>query len=75
MQTESFIAGKDASLEASIATMQARLADLGFHVEERSWLNPVDGVWSVHVQDRDCSLLFTNGKGASRLAALASAVG
>jgi len=75
MQTESFIAGKDASLEASIATMQARLADLGFHVEERSWLNPVDGVWSVHVQDRDCALLFTNGKGASRLAALASALG
>ncbi|MCK9386971.1 MAG: 30S ribosomal protein S12 methylthiotransferase accessory factor YcaO [Sulfuritalea sp.] len=75
MQTESFIAGKDASLESSIATMQGKLADLGFHVEERSWLNPVDGVWSVHVRDRDCALLFTNGKGASRLAALASALG
>ena len=75
MQTESFIAGKDASLESSITTMQARLEALDFHVEERSWLNPVDGVWSVHVQDRDCALLFTNGKGASRLAALASALG
>lgn len=75
MPTESFIAGKDASLESSIATMQARLAGLGFHVEERSWLNPVAGVWSVHVRDRDCPLLFTNGKGASRLAALASALG
>ena len=75
MQTESFIPGKDASLESSIATMQGKLDKLGFHVEERSWLNPVDGVWSVHVRDRDCPLLFTNGKGGSRLAALASALG
>ena len=75
MQTESFIAGKDASLESTIATLQTRLAALDFHVEERSWLNPVDGVWSVHVRDRDCELLFTNGKGASNLAALASALG
>ena len=75
MQTESFIPGKDASLESSIATMQGKLDKLGFHVEEHSWLNPVDGVWSVHVRDRDCPLLFTNGKGGSRLAALASALG
>ena len=73
--TEHFIPGKDASLEASIAAMRARLAALGFAVEERSWLNPVDGVWSVHVRERDCPLLFTNGKGASQLAARASALG
>lgn len=75
MHTNSFIAGKDASLESSIDTMQTKLAGLGFHVEERSWLNPVDGIWSVHVRDRDCPLLFTNGKGASKLACLASALG
>ena len=75
MHTEHFIPGKDASLESSIATMQAKLAALGFHIEERSWLNPVEGVWSVHIRDRDCPLLFTNGKGASKLAALASALG
>src|SRR5512135_615796 len=75
MQTEHFIPGKDASLEASIATMQAKLAALGFHVEERSWLNPVADIWSVHVRERDCPLMFTNGKGASREAALASALG
>ncbi len=75
MHTESFIAGKDASLESSIGAMQARLATLGFHIEERSWLNPIDNVWSVHIRDRDCPLLFTNGKGASKLAALASALG
>jgi len=75
MHTESFIAGKDASLESSISAMQSRLTNLGFHIEERSWLNPIDNVWSVHIRDRDCPLLFTNGKGASKLAALASALG
>jgi ribosomal protein S12 methylthiotransferase accessory factor len=70
-----FIAGKDAALETSIATMQHKLARLGFHIEERSWLNPVAGIWSVHLRDRDCPLLFTNGKGVSKLACLASALG
>ena len=75
MPTEHFIAGKDASLESSINRMQQRLAEIGFVVEERSWLNPLEGIWSVHVRDRDCPLLYTNGKGASKLAALASALG
>ncbi|WP_018508611.1 30S ribosomal protein S12 methylthiotransferase accessory factor YcaO [Thiobacillus thioparus] len=73
--TEHFIPGKDASLEASITTLQSKLEAIGFHIEERSWLNPVEGVWSVHIRDRDCPLLFTNGKGASELAARASALG
>ncbi len=72
---EHFIPGKDASLEASIATLQSKLEAIGFHIEERSWLNPVEGVWSVHIRDRDCPLLFTNGKGATELAARASALG
>lgn len=72
---EHFIPGKDASLEASITTLLGKLAAKGFTVEERSWLNPVEGVWSVHVRDRDCTLLFSNGKGASELAARASALG
>ena len=73
--TQHFIIGKDAALETSIATMQAKLATLGFHIEERSWLNPVADAWSVHIRDKDCPLLFTNGKGASKQAALASALG
>lgn len=72
---EHFIAGKDASLEQSVSVMQQKLAALGFDIEERSWLHPLQGVWSVHVRDRECPLLFTNGKGTSRLAALASALG
>lgn len=75
MQTESFIPGKDASLESTIATMQQKLVARGFHVEETSWLNPVENIWSVHLRDTDCPLLFTNGKGASMLAARASALG
>ena len=75
MQNEHFIPGKDASLEHSIASMQAKLAARGFDIEECSGLNPVDNVWSVHIRKRACHLLFTNGKGASQLAARASALG
>ena len=75
MQTESFIPGKDASLESTIATMQAKLAARGFHMDESSWLNPVESIWSVHVRDRECPMLFSNGKGATKLAARASALG
>ena len=75
MSSQSYIPGKDAPLEATIQTMQANLQALGFHIEEKSWLNPVDGIWSVHIRDRDCPILFTNGKGATRLACLASALG
>jgi ribosomal protein S12 methylthiotransferase accessory factor len=75
MHTESFIAGKDASLEHAVSTMQGKLEALGFQVEEHSWLNPVDGVWSVLLRDSDCPLMFTYGMGATTLAARASALG
>jgi ribosomal protein S12 methylthiotransferase accessory factor len=73
--TETFIPSKDASLESSIRTLQGKLEALDIHVEEKSWLNEIEGIWSVHVIDRDCTRLFTNGKGASQLAARASALG
>ena len=72
---ETFIPSKDVSLESSIATLQAKLLALNIHVEEKSWLNEIEGIWSVHVIDKDCTRLFTNGKGASQLAARASALG
>ena len=72
---ETFIPSKDASLESSIATLLGKLAAIGFHVEERSWLNEIENIWSVHVTDRDCTRLFSNGKGGSELAARASALG
>ncbi|PHI32762.1 30S ribosomal protein S12 methylthiotransferase accessory factor YcaO [Budvicia aquatica] len=73
MQT--FIPGKDAALEDSIARFQQKLNKLGFNIEEASWLNPIPNVWSVHIRDKDCPLCFTNGKGATQKAALASALG
>ena len=72
---ETFIPSKDASLESSIATLLGKLDAIGFHVEERSWLNEIENIWSVHVTDRDCTRLFSNGKGGSELAARASALG
>jgi ribosomal protein S12 methylthiotransferase accessory factor len=73
--SETFIPSKDASLESSIATLQAKLLALDFHIEERSWLNEIEGIWSVHISDGDCPRLFSNGKGASEKAARASALG
>lgn len=75
MVEKTYIKGKDRDLESSIQSMQQQLQDLGFDVEQASWLNPVDNVYSVHIRDRDCGLMFTNGKGASRKACLASALG
>lgn len=75
MTEQTFILGKDAALEDSIATFQQKLKNLGFNIEEASWLNPVPNVWSVHIRDKDCPQCFSNGKGASKKAALASALG
>lgn len=75
MSEQTFILGKDAALEDSIAKFQQKLTALGFNIEEASWLNPVPNVWSVHIRDKDCPQCFSNGKGASKKAALASALG
>jgi len=75
MQAESFIPGKDASLESTIRTMQAKLATRGFVLNESSWLHEIDCIWSCHVKDQECPMLFANGKGATELAARASALG
>ncbi|MDP8160761.1 30S ribosomal protein S12 methylthiotransferase accessory factor YcaO [Pasteurella atlantica] len=75
MTTQTFILGKDKALEDSINTFQHKLTQLGFDIEEVSWLNPVPNVWSVHIRDKHCPQCFTNGKGATKKAALASALG
>lgn len=75
MTQQTFITGKDAALEVSIEKFQTKLKQLGFNIEEASWLNPVPNVWSVHIRDKDCPQCFTNGKGATQKAALASALG
>ena len=75
MSDKTFIKGKDAALEESIDTMLTKLKTLNIDVEEASWLNPVPNVFSVHIRDKDCGLMFTNGKGTTRKSCLASALG
>ena len=75
MTSRTHIAGKDAALEDTIARAKALLADHGLEVEATSWLNPVPGCWSVHLRAARCPQLYVNGKGASRLASEASALG
>lgn len=75
MTQKTMILGKDAPLEETITRLRKKLLDLGFDVEEASWLNPVPNVFSVHIRDRFCPYLFTNGKGVTKDAALASALG
>jgi len=75
MTEQTFIKGKDRDLESSIEIMQNKLASFGFDVEQASWLNPVSNVYSVHIRDKTCPLMFTNGKGSTEKACLASALG
>lgn len=75
MTQKTILLGKDAPLEDTISRLNKKLLDWGFDVEEASWLNPVPNVWSVHIRDRYCPYLFTNGKGVTKEAALASALG
>ena len=70
-----FIEGKDLPLEQTIANMTAILAELGMKIEIASWRNIVPHVWSLHVRDAASPMCFTNGKGATKEAALCSALG
>jgi ribosomal protein S12 methylthiotransferase accessory factor len=55
--------------------MSGVLADLGMKIEIASWRNLVPNVWSLHVRDAHSPMCFTNGKGATKESALASALG
>ena len=70
-----YILGKDLPLERTIANMSGVLADLGIKIEIASWRNLVPNVWSLHIRDAHSPMCFTNGKGASKESALASALG
>ncbi len=55
--------------------MSGILADLGMKIEIASWRNIVPNVWSLHIRDAHSPMCFTNGKGATKEGALASALG
>ncbi|HEY0061486.1 MAG TPA: OsmC domain/YcaO domain-containing protein [Telluria sp.] len=70
-----FIPGKDFPLEETIGNMSGILAGLGIKIEIASWRNIVPNVWSLHIRDAHSPMCFTNGKGATKESALASALG
>ncbi|KII27256.1 protein involved in RimO-mediated beta-methylthiolation of ribosomal protein S12 YcaO [Pseudomonas fluorescens] len=70
-----YIVGKDLPLEQTIANMSEILAGLGMKIEIASWRNIVPNVWSLHIRDAHSPMCFTNGKGATKEGALASALG
>ena len=73
--TRTCIAGKDLPLEQTISTLSGLLAGLGMKIEIASWRNIVPNVWSLHLRDAHSQMCFTNGKGATKESALASALG
>ncbi len=74
-ETITYIAGKDLPLEQTIANMSGILAGLGMKIEIASWRNLVPNVWSLHIRDAHSPMCFSNGKGATKESALASALG
>jgi len=74
-ETSTRILGKDLPLEDTIANMSTILANLGMKIEIASWRNIVPNVWSLHIRDAQSPMCFTNGKGATKESALASALG
>lgn len=70
-----YVAGKDLPLEQTIANMSGILAGLGIKIEIASWRNIIPNVWSLHIRDAHSPMCFTNGKGATKESALASALG
>lgn len=73
--TKTIIPGKDSSLEDTVLKLTSILEKLGIKIEISSWRNPVPHVWSVHIRDAESPMCFTNGKGATKIAALCSALG
>jgi ribosomal protein S12 methylthiotransferase accessory factor len=73
--SNTFILGKDLSLEQTITNMTDIIAKLGMKIEIASWRNIVPNVWSLHIRDAASPMCFTNGKGASKESALCSALG
>ncbi|MEW9899921.1 OsmC domain/YcaO domain-containing protein [Chitinivorax sp. PXF-14] len=74
-EASTYILGKDLPLEQTIANMSGVLAGLGMKIEIASWRNLVPNVWSLHIRDAHSPMCFTNGKGATKESALASALG
>jgi ribosomal protein S12 methylthiotransferase accessory factor len=75
MNPLTLLPGKDAPVEETIDMANSLLDRAGFSAEPVTWLNPAPGCWSVHIRSKECEHIYTNGKGTSQQASLASGLG
>lgn len=75
MPAATILPGKDARLDQTIAACRRNLEAMGLEVQSLSWRHPAPHCWSVHLHCPAFPQLYSNGKGVSRQAALASALG
>ncbi len=66
--------GKDLDLESTISNFHNLLKNVGFDIKEVS-KNPIHGIYSTFMYHQKSNAIFTNGKGFSLKASLASAMG
>lgn len=64
--------GKERDVNSTIIIVKNILKKVGFNLIEKDLINPIVGIWSVNLQDND-SHFYTNGKGSTKEACLASA--
>lgn len=67
--------GKDAPLEETLEKFKGLAIKIGLDLVETNVLNPLENVWSVHLEEATCPEVYSNGKGSCKEAALASAYG
>lgn len=67
------IKGKDAPLERTLEVIKEALGKAGFEIIEKECANPLSELFWVFIQDKNHPSFFSNGKGYSKKAALASA--
>lgn len=75
MNTKTHIPSKDAALEDSIDRILSALNARGIDIDIVETQNPAPNVFWTHIRSRIAPSCFTNGKGASEKASLASALG
>ena len=75
MSEQTFIKGKVRSLEQSIHNLESITKEIGFDIQQGLKLNPVPHIHSLHIFEKSCPGIFTNGKGASEKSCYASALG
>lgn len=67
--------GKAFELEKSLLKFESELKSRDIEVELTNPMHPVEHLWSIHLRSKIFPNCFTNGKGTTKQAAIASALG